>query len=116
MGQLVGLRWSGGVLSGNGRVDLSGFTEKDLSESAKGSLHFDWRHGSVGGPSTLIPSALTRFDRWAADAEIGNGAVTLQQNQVQRGVRKSTVGASVTLGDLTVVTFTPSKEAVAAKR
>ena len=29
------------------RVELAGFADRDLAASAKGSIHFDWRHGSV---------------------------------------------------------------------
>jgi hypothetical protein len=54
---------------------------------------------------------LTRFDRWTADAEIADGAITLKQNQVQQGVRKRAVEASVALGDPARVAFTTPKAA-----
>ena len=115
VGQLLGLRWSGGVLNADGRIDLSGYTDKDLAASAKGTLHFEWRHGSVGAPAASsaaapVPLALARFDRWTADAEIANGAITLQQNQVQQGARKRAVEAAVTLGDPPRVAFKTQKE------
>jgi len=105
VGKLLGLRWSGGSFDGNGKVELSGFTDKDLAASAKGALHFEWEHGA-GGP---LPAALVRFDRWVADAEIANGAVTLKQNQVRRRGRNATVQATVTLADPPKTTFVAEK-------
>jgi hypothetical protein len=115
VGQLLGMRWSGGVFSADGRIDLSGYTDKDLAASAKGTLHFEWRHGFVSAPAASssaasVPPALARFDRWTADAEIANGAITLKQNQVQQGARKRVVEAAVTLGNPPTVTFATQKE------
>jgi hypothetical protein len=100
-----------------------------LAASAKGTLHFEWRHGSVAGPASqanarhvpllhpeFIPPALTRFDRWTADADIANGTIKLKQNQVQQGSRKHAVEAAVTLGDPPVVAFPAPRETVAKKR
>ena len=38
VGRLLGVRWTGGALSGNGNLDVSGYTDADLASSAKGSL------------------------------------------------------------------------------
>ncbi len=54
VGQLVSLHWSGGSMEANGKIELSGFTEKDLTASAKGALHFDWQHGVAGGARGLF--------------------------------------------------------------
>lgn len=110
LGRLLGMNWSGNPIGGSGEIELVGFTDSDLAESAKGSLHFDWRHGSVGDsgdPDT--PAVLTKFDRWTADAEIANGAITLKQNQVQRGTRKIAVDGSATFGNPPRVTFGPAQ-------
>ena len=115
LGRLLGMNWSGNPIGGSAEIELAGFTDNDLAASAKGSLHFDWRHGSVadsGGPDT--PSMLTKFDRWTADAEIANGAITLKQNQVQRGTRKIAIDGSATFGNPPHVTFGQSQEAQAA--
>jgi hypothetical protein len=109
VGKLLGLHWSGGSFDGNGKLDLSGFTGKDLAASAKGALHFEWQHGA-GGP---LPAALIRFDRWVADAEIANGAVTLKQNQVQSAGRTATVQAAVTIANPPKATFAAEKPAKA---
>ena len=83
MGALLGLRWAGGGFSGNGKIELSGYSADDLSASAKGDLHFDWRNGAMGNqPSAAskadpVPAALGRFDRFTADASIANGTITL---------------------------------------
>ncbi len=117
VGQLLGMTWSGGELDGAGEVALSGYTDKDITDSANGTLHFEWRHGSVaGGTDPTAPAALSRFDLWTADAAIADGAITLKQNQVRRGAKKSSVQGSVALGDPPRVTFGEPQEAESAKR
>ena len=115
--QLLAVQCAGGSLDGHGKVALSGFTDKDLAASAAGTLHFDWLHGSVAtGTGAPAPSALTRFSRWAADAEIAKGAVTLKQSQVQQGSRKSAVDATITFGDPPKISFPSPKPDQTAKR
>jgi hypothetical protein len=137
VGRLLGLRWSGGVFNADAKIELSGFTDKDLAASAKGVLHFDWRHGTVSSPggaqaggqekdraassaalpaAAPVPPALARFDRWTAEAGIANGTIKLQQNQVRRGFRKQAVEATVTLGYPPKVTFAAPKETPAKDR
>jgi polyisoprenoid-binding protein YceI len=101
LGQMLGLRSSGGVFDGSGKLQLTGFTGDDLAASASGTLHFDWAHGSVGAASGLagVPEALARFDRWTGDAVIANGVLTLKDNQVKRGVHTEPVQATVTLAE-----------------
>jgi hypothetical protein len=106
VGQLLGLHWSGGTFDANGKVDLSGFTAKDLAASAKGTVHFDWQHGSIGGAT---PAQAARFDRWTADAEIANGAATLKQNQMAQGTHKRAVEGAVTFGTPPKATFSAPK-------
>jgi hypothetical protein len=66
-------------------------------------------------PAESIPPALTRFDRWTADAEIANGTIAIKPSQVQQGARKRAVEAAVTLADPPVVTFTAPNTTVAKK-
>ncbi len=110
VGRLLRQRWSGGAFSGNGQLDLSGFTDKELAASAKGSMHFDWRHGAVAADSGSVPPQLARFDLWSSDAEIAHNAITLKQSEVDEGARKRTVDATVTLGDPPRVAFAETKE------
>ena len=115
--QLFALHCAGGVLEGNGKVALSGFTDKDLAASAKGTLHFEWLQGAVANtPSAPVPPTLVRFSRWTADAEIDKGAVTLKNSQVQQGARKSAVEASMTFSDPPKVTFAMPTSSQTAKR
>jgi len=103
VGELLGESWSGQSFDADGKIELSGFTDTDLASSAKGSLHFVWQRGSMkagsdAGASTAFPGVLAHFNRWTADAEIANGTITLKQNEVQQGNRKSAIEGSVTLG------------------
>jgi hypothetical protein len=117
VGQLLGMRWSGGALDADGKIDLAGLTDEELAASAKGSLHFDWRHGSMSGSpeGPSVPPALLRFDRWTGDAEIGNGALTLKENQVMQGGRKRAVEAAVTLGNPPKAVFDAPKQTTAKR-
>jgi hypothetical protein len=112
VGQLLGLRSTGGAFNGTGKIALTGFTGDDLSASAKGSLHFEWQRGTVAAAG--VPPELARFDRWSGDAAIGNGSLTLQENQVKRGDRTAQVQAAVTLAIPPKIAFVVPK-AVAAK-
>jgi hypothetical protein len=114
VGQLIGLRATGGVFDGSGKIALSGFTGDDLAASAKGSLHFEWQHGRVVGGSgaSAAPASLARFDHWTGDAEIADGAVTLKDNQLKRGgVAAQPVLATVPLAEPAKISFDAAKPA-----
>lgn len=109
VGQMLGANWHGGTLDANGKVELSGYTGADLAGSAKGTLHFEWRHGAMAGTRQQA----MRFDRWTADAAIANGKVALGQAEMMQGSRKQAVGASVTLAEPPRLTLTlPTQSAV----
>ena len=115
VGQLLGLHFSGGTFNANGKIELTGYTAADLTASAKGALHFDWLHGTVTAAKGVVPQSLARFDRWTADAEIANGALTLKENQVKRGAHTTPVQAVITLADPPKVAF-PTPKLTPAKR
>jgi hypothetical protein len=121
VGNLMGLRWTGRSFDADGKIDLSGFTGKDLADSVNGTLHFDWQLGAVAAlenaesPAAAVPAALGRFDRWTGDAEIANGTITLKQNQVQQGFRKRAVQGALTLGDHPTVSFVAPSETQAKR-
>ena len=115
VGQLLGLKWSGRAFEADGKIELSGFTATDLASSAKGTVHFEWRHGMAaarngGSPMVdAVPEVLTRFDRWTAVADIANGTATLKDNEVQQGFRKRAVEGALTFGDPPKVSFAVPK-------
>jgi hypothetical protein len=115
VGQLVGERWSGGALNGNGKIELSGYADSDLAGSAKGTLHFEWRHGGVVpkdaadlSAAATPPPVLAHFDAWIADAAIGNGAITLTQSHTQSGSRQQPIEGKLTFADPPELHFSPS--------
>ncbi|MGD1107035.1 MAG: AsmA family protein [Terracidiphilus sp.] len=126
LGKLLGLRWTGEALSGNGNVELTGYTESESAASAKGTLHFECRQGSIANARTPtaagptepppIPAALAHFDRWTADASIADGAIDLGANQVISGNSKRSVEAAITFGDPPKVSFPAPKETRGEKR
>jgi hypothetical protein len=114
--QLLGMKGSGGPVGGEAQIELSGYSEKDLTASAKGDLHFEWKKGSLNSiVGATIPQALFRFDRFSGDTTIADGALKLAQNQVLRGSRKSSVDARVTFGIPASVSFEPVPEPHRAK-
>jgi hypothetical protein len=115
VGQLLGVRASGSAFDGNAKIELTGFTAGDLAASATGALHFEWQHGSVAASSGFVPPSLARFDRWTADAEIANGALTLKENQVKRGAAAQPVKAAVPLADPPRIVFAAPKQAQAKR-
>jgi hypothetical protein len=120
VGHLLGLKWTGSAIDADGKIDLSGFTSEDLAASAKGTLHFDWRHGVVAQEegkalAGTVPAPLTRFDRWTADADIAKGVLTLKQSEAQQGGRKRPVEATLTLGDPAKLSFEAPKETQARR-
>lgn len=115
VGHLLSMTWSGSPLALKGQLDMTGYTAEDLAASAKGTLHFDWPHGGLtASADQKAPLALARFDHWTADADIAGGMITLRENQVVRGARKSSVEASATVADPARVTFTPAQDARSA--
>jgi hypothetical protein len=116
VGQLLGLRWSGGALRcGTARSISPASPDSELAASAKGALHFEWHHGAIAAGPATVPPALARFDLWTADAEIANGLLTLKENQVKRGSRTEPVQASITLADPPRIAF-PAPKPTLAKR
>ena len=118
--RVLELKCSGATFDGNGKLELAGYTGKDLANSATGILHFDWKKGMISGrlgsSTESVPPTVTRFESWSGNGEIANGTVTLKENQVQQGARKGIVNASVSLGDPPRVSFAASKSAVTAKK
>jgi hypothetical protein len=114
VGELLGETWRGGTFAANGKIEISGFTSDDLASSAKGTLHFEWRHGAIAGDPSA-PADLARFDRWTADAIVAKGKIALDKNEVAVGSRKRAVDASVTLAEPPKVTFAAPKPAQAKK-
>ena len=115
--ELLALKCTGTSLDGKGSVDLAGYTGKDLSDSAKGTLHFDWKKGTVSGqPAQGVPAALARFEQFSGDAEIANGGATLKENSVQQGSHKGTVNAAVTFGEPPTVAFAQPKNTNSKKK
>jgi hypothetical protein len=98
-------------MNADGRVELSGFTAEDLASSAHGMLHFEWKHGSMAaeGEAGEVPTELAHFDRWTADAEIANGAITLKDNALKQGVRKGKVEGALAFGDPAKLTLEAPK-------
>jgi hypothetical protein len=98
LGQLAAMKWSGGTVSGSGRLELAGFTDEDFGKSASGAWKFEWQHGSMKSAGKVDGKSAVRFDRWSGDAAIADGGIRLRQTDVQHGGQKTPVDATVTFG------------------
>jgi hypothetical protein len=112
--ELLALHCTEGEVAGRGKIELTGFSDRELAASAKGTLHFEWRHGGFD-PSSAddLPKELTRFDRLAGDATIANNGAIIQKGQVALGEHKSPLDATVIFANPPAVAFgeTPSSQA-----
>ncbi len=113
-GALAGIKARGGSVRGSVKLDLAGFTQDDLASSAKGTLSFDWRGGTISAPGQDA-AQLARFDRWVAEAEIGGSALTLGQSRVRRGAKTSNAEGSVRFGAAPKFLFTSAQPQAASR-
>ena len=127
--QLVALRCSGGEFTASGKIELSGFADKDLAASAKGDLHFEWRHGSVIGAlqanahSQAIAAREARSSRARPLRSLDRRRRDRQRRRSPSSKTKSSkaaasarVEAAITFGDPPAVNFAAPKETVAKRR
>ena len=122
IGALLGLRWAGAPLDGNGKIELAGYTGR--ISLPRPTAHSTSSAGAEPSATSLrsrrkpgpVPAALGRFDRWTADAAIANGGLTLDHILVSTGARKQSVQATVTFGDPPVVSFGAPKQVAAKQR
>ncbi len=118
VGKMLGETWRGGALDANGTIEISGYTGDNLASSAKGALHFEWRHGAMAGgavPELARPSILSHFYGWNGDAAIAGGKIVLGQNEVVEGGSRQAVEAAVTLAIPPKLSFAAAKAPRATK-
>jgi hypothetical protein len=115
VGELLGRQWSGGVLSADGKVELTGFTGTDLASSAKGTLHFEWRRGTMLEAAGAQDPSADRFERWTGKAVISGGKIALTDNQMLESGRTRELEGSVQLEAPAKFTFSAPKEKLAKR-
>lgn len=106
VGELLGMKWSGGAIDGAGHLEMAGYSTATLASKAVGTLHFTWAHGSVSSiKKSPVPAALSKFDEWTADAEIAHNQITLGKNRIVKGKREASADGSAAFGTPAAVTF-----------
>ncbi|HET6169242.1 MAG TPA: AsmA-like C-terminal region-containing protein, partial [Terracidiphilus sp.] len=103
VGRLATMRWSGGTLDAAGTLQLTGYSEDDLLDSATGSLHFEWGHGAIA--TATVPPSLAHFDLWSGDASVSHRTMSVKASQVKRGKHTAIVHADVTFAIPARVSF-----------
>jgi hypothetical protein len=123
---VLGLGRTAGKLNIEGKIQLTGYSGRDLASSATGTVHFAWRDGSVGnqgkaagaGAQKTNPAfaALDRFDHWSGDGEIAGGKIAFKASEAARGADKRTVDATVVFGTPAKMNFATDEKAPAGKK
>lgn len=113
VGKLLDQSWSGQPGNATGEMKLTGFTGDELTHSAAGKVHFDWKHVAIAAPEGQIPAQLQKpfahIDAWSGDASIGGGAVKLGANELVSAKFKTKVNATITLTMPAKVSFSTKK-------
>ncbi|KAA6461056.1 AsmA family protein [Acidobacteria bacterium AB60] len=110
--ELMALKATGGLIDGAGSLQLSGYTEDDLTASANGDLHFVWSQGGLmSSTDESLPVSLSHFDQFNGKATIADGVLKLTTAEIRRGARRSTVDAQVSFGIPARLTFGQPKSA-----
>lgn len=82
LADLMGDEWISGSANAKYQMELAGFSAADLTESAKGTLHFEMREGAL--PHIVLASVPLRVRRFT-------GTLTLLQGEIQ--VQEATLEA-----------------------
>ncbi len=91
---LFGERWgAGGSVDLSANLKLQGGTAHALTQSAAGTVHWDWRDG---GWVQLTGTPLGAFDLWTADGTLANGVLTLTRGLVTTNDSAEPVSGTVT--------------------
>ena len=109
LGVFLDSRWTGGPVSGNGSVQLSGLTAKELATSASGNLQFKWEHGVIA-----TASQETHFDDWSGKIAIQGGKAQVGENVLRTGKRSSSIAGMIPFGGPVKLTVEPSADRLAA--
>lgn len=88
-------KWGSGTMNANAHLDLSGYTDEKLSDSAKGDFHWDWFRGSLPGAPE---DALSRFDRWQAAGAISGRQFNIDHGAIYHGGEFVPVTGAISFG------------------
>lgn len=90
--------WGSGAADFSAHWTMSGSDAQELIRSANGSLHWNWRKGSlaasVSSASTAAPE-LMRFDDWSGDATIQDAGISIQQSVLTRGAEATPLSGTI---------------------
>jgi hypothetical protein len=125
LGSLLNVPWTGGQVSGSGKLTVSGLSAKELSASAAGELHFDWLHGvltTAPSQGARLPEARvqearlqethlqeTKFDHWSGTATIQGGKAQIGENELLAGKRTSSLAGVIPFASPVRLTIAPAE-------
>jgi hypothetical protein len=112
LGTLLENGWSGGTLSGGGKISVAGTSPKELSGSADGKMHFDWQKAIIPASGEPMPGDFRsdlRLDRWQADANFSADKINLENNLASSGRQKLSAKGTVPFHGQATLTWTPAE-------
>jgi AsmA family/AsmA-like C-terminal region len=89
---LLNERWGPGQLDISADLMMNGTSGSNLSDSAKGMLHWDWTSGAL---PQLTSTPFHRFDRWTANGKVVKGEITLTSSEITSNNTTATVTGTV---------------------
>ena len=90
--------WGSGAADFSAHWIMSGSDTQELIRSANGTLHWNWRKGSLAAPvssSSTTALELMRFDNWSGDAAIQDSGISIQQSILARGAEATPLSGTI---------------------
>ena len=118
LSSIINTKWSGGAVSGSGKIQLSGLTAKELATSASGEIRFDWPHGVLLASAKASQEARAqeiRFDDWSGTVAIRGGKAQVGENTLVMGKQHASVEGEIPFGGPAKLTISGSKTGLASQ-
>lgn len=94
-GEIFREQWGAGVVNGEARLTMKGYSTPDLASSANGDVRFTWQNGGLASASEGNGSPLEHFDRWSASGTVADGLITLASGGLSRSGRLVAVRGTI---------------------
>jgi AsmA family/AsmA-like C-terminal region len=89
--------WGSGAADFSAHWKMSGTGATELISSANGTLHWNWRKGSLATPMSPSTTALARmrFDDWSGDATIEDSGIRIEQSVLTRDSETTSLSGTI---------------------
>lgn len=89
--------WGSGSADFSAHWKMSGTGAQELISSSNGTLHWNWRKGSLATPVSPSSTALARmrFDDWSGDATIQDSSIHIEQSVLTRDAETTPLSGTI---------------------